>query len=227
MSQREPTLSTAAPDAAVDAFLDALVALPGSDRLFNFYRDHDPTVENADAPSIRRDNLRRVLAWHGSRAATDLWLGEAPAWSGTRQSGVPFVGEYALPLLSGRLGLDPPLRRATRTAEPARSTQTAREIWRALEAAPMPLFWNAVPFHPHPLGEPRRNRTPGVREIEAARPLLAALVELAGVRRILCVGRIAERAAAHLELPRVPVRHPAQGGAAAFRLGAARFLAQT
>lgn len=227
MSSREPTFPTAAPDAAVDAFLDALAALPGSPRLFNFYRDHDPAVEDADAPSIRRRNLGRVLAWYRARGGCDLWLGEAPAWSGTRQSGVPFVGEHALPLLSSRLGLDPPLRRATRTSEPARATQTAREIWRALEAAPVPLFWNAVPLHPHAPGEPRRNRTPGAREIESARPLLEALVELAGVRRILCVGRVAERAAARLDLPRVPVRHPAQGGAGAFRLGAARFLDQT
>lgn len=227
MDEHDATAETTACDAAVSAFLKSLTALPGGPRLFNFYRDADETVEDRDAPAIRRDNLGRVLAWYRSRGACDLWLGEAPAWSGTRQSGVPFVGEHALPVLSTRLGLDPPLRRATRGPEPARATQTAREIWRALEDAPVPLFWNAVPLHPHALGEPHRNRTPGLREIQTARPLLEALVQLAGVRRILCIGRVAERAAAPLDIPRVPVRHPAQGGASAFRLGAARFLGQT
>ncbi|MGE5691498.1 MAG: hypothetical protein ACM33B_13155, partial [Pseudomonadota bacterium] len=55
------------------------------------------------------------------------------------------------------------------------------------------------------------NRPPTRAEIAAARPFLA---ELARGRRVIAVGRLAER-----ELGGPSLRHPSHGGAAAFREG--------
>jgi uracil-DNA glycosylase len=70
------------------------------------------------------------------------------------------------------------------------------------------LLWNVVPTHP---GTETSNRAPTGAEIAAARPFLD---ELARGRRVLAVGRLAER---ELEAPYV--RHPSHGGAAAFAAG--------
>jgi len=76
------------------------------------------------------------------------------------------------------------------------------------------LCWNVVPTHP---GTESSNRCPTREEVEASRPFLA---ELAQGRRILAVGRLAERATGAPYL-----RHPAHGGAAAFKAGLLAFAA--
>ncbi len=78
------------------------------------------------------------------------------------------------------------------------------------------LLWNVVPTHPHRRGEPCSNRPPTRAEIEAGAPFLA---ELARGRRVVPVGRVAERA---VGLP--GVRHPSHGGARAFRYGLVQVL---
>jgi uracil-DNA glycosylase len=78
------------------------------------------------------------------------------------------------------------------------------------------LLWNVVPTHPHEPGRPRSNRPPTRAEVEAALPFLR---ELAKRRRVIAVGRLAERATGA-----PAVRHPAHGGAARFRDGLAALL---
>ena len=78
------------------------------------------------------------------------------------------------------------------------------------------LLWNLVPTHPHRPGEPESNRAPTRGEIDAGRPFLD---RLARGRRVLAVGRLAERA-----LGAPYVRHPSHGGAAAFRATLAAWL---
>jgi hypothetical protein len=73
-----------------------------------------------------------------------------------------------------------------------------------------------VPTHPHRPGEPQSNRTPTRAEIRASRPFVD---ELARGRRVLAVGRLAERA---LDAPYL--RHPSHGGAAAFRATLAAWI---
>ena len=68
------------------------------------------------------------------------------------------------------------------------------------------LLWNLVPTHP---GTERSNRPPTRREIDDAAPFLA---ELASGRRVIPVGRLAER-----RLGGPYVRHPSHGGAREFR----------
>ena len=67
---------------------------------------------------------------------------------------------------------------------------------------------------------------PAVAEIAANMPALHALIAWKRPSRILCIGRVAERAAQGLGVSATYVRHPAQGGLAAFREGAASFIEQ-
>lgn len=115
----------------MDEVLRALMAIASTDRLFNPYRDHDPAVEAAGAPEMRRCNLR--------------------------------------------------------------------------------VYLEAMPT---------------VAEIAATMPALHALIAWKRPSRILCIGRVAERAAQGLRVRATYVRHPAQGGSAAFREGVASFIEQ-
>ena len=79
------------------------------------------------------------------------------------------------------------------------------------------LCWNVVPTHPHLRGRPDTNRRPSRTEVEASQRFLR---ELARGRRVVAVGRLAERA-----LGPPAVRHPSHGGATAFREGLRRLTA--
>lgn len=85
-----------------------------------------------------------------------------------------------------------------------------------LDVAESVLLWNVVPTHPHQPGRPWSNRPPTSAEVEAALPFLR---ELAHGRRVIAVGRLAERVTGA-----PAVRHPAYGGAAGFRDGLAALL---
>jgi hypothetical protein len=80
-----------------------------------------------------------------------------------------------------------------------------------LGVAEQVLLWNVVPTHP---GTETRNRMPTRSEVRAG---LAFAQRLAAGRRVLAVGRVAERS-----LGAPYVRHPSHGGAAAFRTALVR-----
>ena len=145
---------------------------------------------------VRRDRLRTYLA--ARRRARVLLVGEAAGYRGARVSGLPFTSERQL---TG--------------AGPAEATATVvHRVLAELGATEDVLLWNVVPTHP---GTESSNRRPTRTEIAAARPFLA---ELARGRRVIAVGRVAER-----ELDAPFVRHPSRGGAQAFRAGLAAALA--
>ena len=141
---------------------------------------------DGDGADLRRRRLRDYLELH---AGTPLLLvGEAAGYRGARASGIPFTSERQLP------GSGP----AESTATVVRRTLAELE----LDA----LCWNVVPTHP---GTPTTNRRPTAAEVAASLPFLEELVRR---RRVIAVGRLAERVTG------APyVRHPSHGGAAAFR----------
>ena len=97
-------------------------------------------------------------------------------------------------------------------AGPAEATATiVHEALVSLDVAEATLLWNVVPTHPHEPGRPQTNRRPTRVEVDAARPFLEAL---ARGRRVIPVGRFAERALGH-----AGIRHPSHGGARAFADG--------
>ena len=177
--------SASAVASSVDEFVAALADAAIGDT-FNFYRD-GPGAE------VRRERLTNYL---GARAAAPILLvGEAAGYLGARVSGLPFTSERQL------TGRGPAEASATIVQ------RTLRELGRQQDV----LLWNLVPTHPHRRGHPNTNRAPTHAEIEAARPFLDAL---ARGRRVIAVGRLAERA---LDAPYI--RHPSHGGAEAFRAG--------
>jgi uracil-DNA glycosylase len=159
---------------------------------FNFYRD-------GDGAAVRCQRLLGYLC--SRRDAPVLLVGEAAGHRGARISGIPFTSERQL------TGLGP----AEATATIVR--RTLAELGLEQET----LCWNVVPTHPHVPGEHASNRPPTRAEAEASRPFLQ---ELARGRRVIAVGRLAQR-----EFGTEAVRHPSHGGAAAFRAGLIQLLA--
>lgn len=145
--------------------------------------------------ALRRERLEAYLEEKGD--APFLLVAEAPGYRGTRISGIPLASERQL---TGR--------------GPAEATATV--VHRALAEIGIEddvLLWNLVPTHP---GTESSNRPPTRREIAEGVPFVA---ELARGRSVIAVGRLAQ---ARLGGPYV--RHPARGGAAAFRDGLAAAL---
>lgn len=145
---------------------------------------------------LRRERLRSYLE---SRAAAPLLLvGEAAGYRGARVSGIPFTSE----------------RQLTGDGPAEASATIVQRVLGELGLTEHVLLWNLVPTHP---GTETSNRRPTRAEIGAARPYLE---ELARGRIPIPVGRLA-----HAALGGDYVRHPARGGAAAFRAGLLRFCA--
>jgi uracil-DNA glycosylase family 4 len=149
----------------------------------------------ADSP-LRRERLLGYL--EERREAPILLVGEAPGYRGTRVSGIPLTSERQL------TGVGPAEATATIVHRTLAELGVADDV----------LLWNVVPTHP---GTETSNRAPTRAEIEQSAPFLDAL---ARSRRVIAVGRIA-----HARLGGPFVRHPAHGGATAFRHGLARALA--
>src|SRR5262245_19897067 len=142
---------------------------------------------NQYATGARAELLRqRLLAYLDSRTDAPLVLvGEAAGYRGARVSGLPFTSERQI---SGE-GL------AETTASIVQRTL------RELDVADRVLLWNVVPTHP---GTETSNRAPTRAEIEAG---VSYARRLARGRRVLAVGRVAERA-----LGAPYLRHPSHGG---------------
>jgi uracil-DNA glycosylase len=151
---------------------------------------------NQYAASARLE--RRLADYLERRWGAELLLvGEAAGYRGARVSGLPFTSE----------------RQLTGSGPAEASATIVHRVLEELGLAEHVLLWNVVPTHPHRPGRPESNRRPGRSEIEASLPFLE---RLAGARRVIPVGRVAEAA-----LGLSGIRHPSHGGARAFRDGLA------
>lgn len=196
-----------------------LFPAPSTASLFNQYADADPTLDRRGAVAIRRSNLRAYLASFAA-PPTLLVVGEAVGYRGGRFTGIPLTSE--------RLLLDhqafPYGARPTSRGEPY-AEPTASILWGVL--APyraQVIAWNAVPLHPHALGDPLTNRTPTVAERRRYLPLLQAVYSRVGVQHAVALGNQAAAALTELGIQHTRVRHPANGGATAFRRQMAEVL---
>ena len=173
------------------------------------------------------DNLRRFLSVprHGP---TLILVGEAPGFHGALQTGVPFTSIDILLRTGDPWGAfgrpDQPYRVKPDDKIEHTREATATIVWRVLEKhaadLPLPLTWNAVPFHPY--GElPDMNRTPTRAEVRRSRGWLERFLRLwTGEAMVpIAVGRTAEAALTGLWPIFEVVRHPSHGGAAKFEAG--------
>jgi uracil-DNA glycosylase len=195
--------------AAIDALLaDLSRAAIGA--TFNQFREAG-SDDVPGAPAIRLANLRHYL--DERQDADVLAVGEAGGYQGMRWSGIAFTSERDL----ARWGL--PYRATSTTRKGGWSEPSGTIVHGLLEelgAERRVILWNMVPTHPHQAGQPLSNRRPTRPEIAAGLLYADRLVGILRPRLVVGVGRIAAEA---LGGRAVYVRHPAQSGATAFRLG--------
>jgi uracil-DNA glycosylase len=184
---------------------------------FNPFREADPD-DVPNAPSIRLANLRNYL---DERAGADVVaVGEAAGYQGMRWSGIAFTSERDLM----RWGL--PYRPTSTTrkggwSEP--SGTIVHGLLGELGAERRVILWNTVPTHPSLPDQPLSNRRPTRSEIAAGVVFAERLIDIIRPRLLVGVGRIATETIGDRA---VYVRHPAQSGATAFRLGMRGILAR-
>ena len=200
-----------------DRFIAGLARVELSDRAVNQYRES----------AVRRRNLRLYFEEMEAIGPRLLLVGEAVSYRGGRLTGIPFVSESlmlcGLDIAGSRvLGADRGYRKADPTT-PVSTEASATMVWATIRTIePLPLLWNAFPFHPFLRGNPFSNRMPSVGELEIGAPFIARLLRLFPIERLVAVGNQASRCLASLEVEHVKVRHPSQGGKRAFVDGVAR-----
>jgi uracil-DNA glycosylase len=195
--------------AAIEALLGDL-ARASIGATFNPFRQVG-SDDVPDAPAIRLANLMHYLE---QRAGADVVaIGEAAGYQGMRWSGIAFTSERDL----ARWGL--PYRGTSTTRKGGWSEPSGTIVHGLLEelgAERRVILWNTVPTHPFLSGQPLSNRRPTRPEIAAGVVFAERLIDIIRPRLLVGVGRIATEMIGDRA---VYVRHPAQSGATAFRLG--------
>jgi hypothetical protein len=208
----------------LDSFLRDLASVEVSHRACNqFSRTTGDLRENA----IRRRNLRVYLTEMMAIRPRLLLIGEAVSYRGGRLTGIAFVSESVMlggvETRSGHiLGADRGYRKAT--SGPRLSTEaSATMVWGTIrEMHPLPLLWNAFPFHPFHEGQPDTNRAPTPAELAIGAPFIARLMRLFAFERVVAIGNSASASLTKMEIAHDKVRHPSQGGKNLFVEGMAR-----
>ena len=202
----------------LDRFVADLARVDLSDRAVNQYRES----------AVRRRNLRLYFEEIEALAPRLLLVGEAVSYRGGRLTGIPFVSESLMlcgvDLAGGGriLGAERGYAKVDATT-PVSTEASATMVWAIIRhLRPLPLLWNAFPFHPFLAGNPRSNRMPAAGELEIGARFLARLLRLFPIERIVAVGNHADRTLARLGVAHAKVRHPSQGGKRAFVDGMAR-----
>jgi hypothetical protein len=96
-------------------------------------------------------------------------------------------------------------------------------VWQTIrDFQPLPLLWNAFPFHPHHEGNPLSNRVPTAQELETGSRFIEWLLRLFAIREVAAIGNQAARSLAQLGVPHVKLRHPSMGGKQKFMEGMAQ-----
>jgi uracil-DNA glycosylase len=194
---------------------------PSTPTLFNPYNDAAPDIDKTDAVTIRRENLK-VYVSHFDRRPTILLIGEAPGPKGCRFSGVAFTSEFQLVSRSLSFAGRQSSSRPKPYKEPSATT-----FWGAMEGFESHAFvWNCVPFHPHQEDNPLSIRAPTTAEIREHAHILRGVVDVVQPRHVVSIGNHAAHSLRELGIPAQHVRHPSHGGAAEFRAGVRRILAE-
>ena len=200
-----------------DRFIAALARTKVSDRACNQYSSIDGDLRGN---AIRRRNLRRYLEKIEAIGSDTLLVGEAPSYRGGRLTGIPFVSERVM--LDGILG--PGYRKAT-PGDALSAEASATMVWATIrDIDPLPMLWNAFPFHPFERGNPRTNRMPDAAEIVIGQPFLRALIRMFAFSHVIAIGNHAEKSLTGMNIAHEKVRHPSQGGKRKFVAGMARLV---
>jgi uracil-DNA glycosylase len=207
-----------------ESLVNELADVEVSDRATNqFSRISGELAWNA----IRRRNLRLYLEQMFGIGPRMLLIGEAVSYRGGRLTGIAFVSESVMlggvETRSGPiLGADRGYKKAT--PGPKLSTEaSATMVWGTIrEIEPLPLLWNAFPFHPFNPGNPLSNRAPSAAELLTGERFIARLMKLFGFEQVVAIGNSASLSLQRMNIDHTKVRHPSQGGKNLFVEGMAR-----
>lgn len=205
--------------------LEDLATTAVSDRACNQYSRLTGDIR---ANEVRRRNLRLYLEQLAAIGPSIVLIGEAPSYRGGRLTGIPFVSETVM--LAGVdirsnpgrvLGVENGFLKAT--SGPKLSTEaSATMVWGTIrELDPLPLLWNAFPFHPFHVDDADTNRCPTPAELAIGEPFIAALLRLFPIRQVVAIGNQAAASLTRMHIEHVKVRHPSMGGKNQFVAGMA------
>ena len=169
-------------------------------------------VENMYRNDAQRDNLRLYLTYLCEKKPTYMLVGEAPGYKGCGVTGIPFTDENEM---KNNLGTSQAGYCFIDENNPQRES-SACVIWEAIRKktdAPIPLLWNAYPFHPFGDGRKESNRKPNKDELCIGKYYLEELIDIFDipVNRIYAVGRVAQEQLGFRK-DESYIRHPAYGG---------------
>lgn len=180
------------------------------DAVFNPYADICVDHDRADAPAVRRRNLRLMLEAALTAQVDAIWIARDLGYRGGRRTGLALTDEAHLDAMQALMHLEG-LRKATKGAIVAERTATV--VWEMISRVGRPvMLWNVFPFHPHERDDHMSNRSHTRREREETLPFLMALIELLRPSRLVAIGRDSAEALEGIGLPVVCVRHPSYGG---------------
>jgi len=209
---------------SIDRLIRELAAAEVSDRATNQF---SATIGDLQGNAIRRRNLKLYLTELAAIGPRMLLIGEAVSHRGGRLTGIAFVSETVMlggvETSSGHvLGADHGYRKAT--PGPKLSTEaSATMVWGTIaDIRPLPLLWNAFPFHPFHQGEPLSNRVPSAAELLLGQPFIERLLSLFEITQTVAIGNQASLSLTRLGIPHEKVRHPSMGGKNHFVEGVAR-----
>lgn len=227
-------------NSGISGFVRSLKKTPNG--LFNPWYHHDSTNDlSADAPEIRRRQLEQYLA-ERQGSARFLLIAEALGYQGGHFTGMAMTSErILLGHQESRYGVRPG--HVFKGIEPQRTSKpeinghgmsepTATIVWGSMIKLGIDpyevVLWNAVPWHPYRKGKGMlTNRTPLAGEMEAGLRHLKNFIALFPDSELIAVGRKCEQSLTELELKHRGVRHPANGGAPAFRKQFAAIYCET
>ena len=209
-----------------DRFINALACAALSDRAINQY---SRLAGDLRGNAIRRRNLRLYLSEISAIGPRALLVGEAVSYRGGLLTGIAFCSETVM--LGGVDIASPPHRilgaasgyRKTTTTARLSTEASATMVWGTIRSIdPLPLLWNAFPFHPFHAGRPESNRVPTSSELALGADFIRMLLALFPIERVLAIGNQAATSLARLDIPHEKLRHPSMGGKRKFEEGLAR-----
>jgi len=148
-----------------------------------------------------------------------MLVGEAPGYLGCRLTGIPFTSEDVIqtsehPFFKKNHGLF--------KLHGTTSERTATMLWSILGPnRPLPLLWNAFPFHPHRANEPKSNRKPTSEEMQEGEHFIRCLYSMFGASKVYAIGRVSQQCLSKV-FPQTAIgyiRHPSYGGKREFLNG--------
>lgn len=207
-----------------DSLLNDLAGTEAGSRALNQY---SRTSGDLRGNAIRRRNLRLYLEEMRQIGPRMLLVGEAVSYRGGRLTGIAFCSEAVMlggmDTRCGRvLGEERGYRKATEGSRLS-TEASATMVWSAIrELDPLPLLWNAFPFHPFHAGESETNRAPTSAELATGGRFIQRLLRLFPFERVVAIGNHASSSLARMAIDHEKVRHPSQGGKNLFVAGMAR-----